>query len=200
MPAATRVLCCSCSLLPAYNLRFMTNAYPHSQHPSAMPLPLADRRGTSQGSCFLLHLLSLASASGLASCSNLSGTPCPAPTLRLAILFTFRKSSGAASQPFGHPCRAGRLDSLDLSFVLSHRRGCSPPRSDRKKGRPSEVTPSESRPRTVPQTGVGLLVPGPPLASLRFGPLRIPATRPFFNLPFSSGGSMPPGASRIVSL
>jgi len=84
----------------------MTNAYPHSQHPSAMPLPLADRRGTSQGSCFLLHLLSLASASGLASCSNLSGTPSPALTLRLAILFAFRKSSVAASQPFGHPCRA----------------------------------------------------------------------------------------------
>jgi len=86
---------------------------------------------------------------------------------------------GGQATPFGHPCRTSRLDSLDLSFVLSHRRGYSPPRSDRKKRRPSEETPSESRPRTVPLDRCRLLSSGPALASLWFGPLYAPATRPF---------------------
>ena len=48
-----------------------------------------------------------------------------------------------------------------------------------KKRRPSEGTPSESRPRTVPQDRCRLLSSGPALAGLWFGPLYAPATRPF---------------------
>ena len=107
MPAATRVLCCSCSLLPAYNLRSITNAY-RNRFGSGRPGP--SPRRPDEPSDLLSASLSVA----------------PPPFLCLA-------SSVAASQPFGHPCRASRLDSLDLSFVLSHRRGYSPPRSDREK-------------------------------------------------------------------
>jgi len=183
MPAATRVLCCSCSLLPAYNLRSITNAY-RNRFGSGRPGP--SPRRPDEPSDLLSASLSVA----------------PPPFLCLA-------SSVAASQPFGHPCRASRLDSLDLSFVLSHRRGYSPPRSDREKratfGRNSLRKSPTHRPL---KTGVGLLVPGPPwrafgsgrFASPQRGPASVslflpaaPCRRVRFTSPFSEQTAPPSG-------
>ena len=100
------------------------------------------------------------------------GHPQPGPDAAPRVTFHLPHVLVAAFQPFGHPCRVPM-----------------------KKGRPSEETPSESRPRTVPQDRCRLLSSGPALASLWFGPLYAPATRPCFNLPFSSGGAVPPDAS-----
>ena len=68
-----------------------------------------------------------------------------------------------------------------------------------KKGRPSEGTPSESRPRTVPQDRCRPAGSGPALASLWFGPLYAPATRPFFNLPCRPDASSGTRPSVLIS-
>jgi hypothetical protein len=172
MPAATRILCFrTSSLTPqASRLPSMSTAYPH-RFRSGRVCP-APRRP-----------------------DELTPNPLPLPLHLLS--FAWRPRHGL--QPFGHPCRATRLDSLDLSFVLSHRRGYSPPRSDEKKGDlRKELPPKVAHARSL-KTVVGCSVSGSPLASLRFGPPYAPATRPFFNLPFQPDASSSTRSSVLPS-
>ena len=87
-------------------------------------------------------------------------------------------SSVAASQPFGHPCRA--------PFTLRSR--CDgeggPPPGSMKKGRPSGRNSLRKSPTHGPSDRCRLPSSGPASASLRFGPLYFPRNAALLQPPF----------------
>jgi len=171
MPAATRFLSFrSSSLTPqASRLPSMSTAYPH-RFRSGRPCP-APRRP-----------------------DELTPNPLPLPLHLLS--FAWRPRRGL--QPFGHPHRTSRLDSLDLSFVLSHRRGYSPPRSDEKRatfGRNSlRKSPTYGPSRPVSACSV----PGSPWRAFGSGRLTPPQRGPSSTSHFSR--TLPQAPGRAFSL